>query len=89
MLDMMQIRPAFPPFASRSFPPFAQRGPSGGRALPCGSGPGDAAEKKLQKKFRENLEDMRKTPYLCIRFPEKGRRVQDERSLTRLHKQYT
>ena len=54
MLDMMQICPAFPPFASRPFPPFAQRGPSGGRAFPCGSGPGDAAEKtskKVPRKF--------------------------------------
>ena len=33
-----------------------------------------APKKKLRKKFRKNLEDMRKTPYLCNRFPEKRKR---------------
>ena len=28
-----------------------------------------SAPKKLRKKFRKNLEDMLKTPYLCNRFP--------------------
>ena len=32
------------------------------------------SKKKLRKKFRKNLEDMRKTPYLCNRFPEKRKR---------------
>ena len=32
-----------------------------------------ASRKKLRKKFRKNLEDKRKTPYLCNRFPIKRR----------------
>ena len=28
-----------------------------------------ASENFFKKKFSENLEDIRKTPYLCIRFP--------------------
>ena len=31
-----------------------------------------APKKNFEKKFRKNLEDMLKTPYLCNRFPENG-----------------
>ena len=37
------------------------------------SEPRSRASKKLRKKFRKNLEDIRKTPYLCNRFPIKRR----------------
>ena len=32
-----------------------------------------ASKKNFEKKFRKNLEDIRKTPYLCNRFPIKRR----------------
>ena len=44
-----------------------ERGPSGELLPP------EAFEKTFEKKFRKNLEDIRKTPYLCNRFPIKRR----------------
>ena len=46
-------------------------------------------EKKLRKKFRKNLEDIRKTPYLCNRFPIKTEGIKKSDLWRDLHKQYS
>ena len=47
------------------------------------------SEKKLRKKFRKNLEDMPKTPYLCNRFPLKRKASRKSDLWWDLHKQYS
>lgn len=44
---------------------------------------------KLRKKFRKNLEDMPKTPYLCNRFPLKRKASRKSDLWWDLHKQYS
>ena len=53
------------------------------------SEPRSWAPKKLRKKFRKNLEDMRKTPYLCNRFPLENGSVKKSDLWRDLHKQYS
>ena len=53
------------------------------------SEPRSRASKKLRKKFRKNLEDMRKTPYLCNRFPIKTEGIKKSDLWRDLHKQYS
>ena len=48
-----------------------------------------SAPKKLRKKFRKNLEDMSKTPYLCNRFPLKRKVSRKSDLWWDLHKQYS
>ena len=54
-----------------------------------GRTPRSSAPKKLRKKFRKNLEDMPKTPYLCNRFPLKRKASRKSDLWWDLHKQYS